>query len=113
MPQETVQLGRRSTFAYLIVADGEQAGAIHQLRPGTHGIGRSGSNAIRLDDAAVSGEHARIRWESEQDIVLIDLGSENGTKINGRRSQQHQLRHNDVITAGETRLVFKLVGTGA
>lgn len=112
MPQETVQLGRRSTFAYLIVADGEQAGAIYQLRPGTHGIGRSGANRVRLDDAAVSGEHASVRWDGEHDIALIDLGSENGTKINGRRAQQHQLRHNDVITVGATRLVFKLVGSG-
>ena len=110
MAQETVQLGRRATFAYLIVASGAQAGAIFQLRPGTGGLGRAGSNQIRLDDASVSGEHARLRWEGERDIAVIDLGSENGTKVNGRRTQQHQLRHNDVVVVGGTTLVFKLIG---
>ena len=112
MPEPTVQLGRRTAFAYLIVADGEQSGAIHQLRPGTCSIGRAGSNEIRLDDPSVSNEHARIRWEGDSAITLIDLGSENGTRVNGRRTQQHALRHNDVVLAGETRLVFKYVGIG-
>lgn len=112
MPQETVQLGRRPTFAYLIVADGAQAGAIFQLRQGTSGIGRSGANTVRLDDASVSNDHANIRWQGERDIALIDLGSENGTTVNGRRTQQHQLRHDDAVVVGETRLIFKLVGPG-
>lgn len=113
MAEQTVQLGRRNTFAYLIVGEGPQAGAIHQLRPGTSGIGRAGTNHVRLDDPAVSLEHARLRWEGESEVVLIDLGSENGTKVNGRRTQQHHLRHNDVIEVGETRLLFKLLGPGA
>lgn len=113
MVEETVQLGRRATFAYLVVADGVQAGTIHQLHPGAATIGRAGTNHVRLDDHAVSGEHARLRWNDGQDVVLIDLGSENGTKVNGRRTQQCHLRHNDVIEAGSVRLVFKLVSPGA
>ncbi len=112
MPEETVQLGQRPTFAYVIVADGPRAGAIFQLRAGTLALGRSGSNEIRLDDDAISSEHAHLRWEGEREITLVDLGSENGTKVNGRRAQQQRLRHNDVIEAGETRLVFKFVGQG-
>lgn len=110
MNAETVHSGRRPAFAYLIVADGPRAGAIHQLAPGTRIVGRSGAADVRLDDPAISGEHCRVNWEGERDIALIDLGSENGTRINGRRTSRHSLRHNDVILIGETRVIFKFVG---
>lgn len=112
MSQPTVQLGRPTAFAYLVVLDGVQAGAIHQLSTGTLGLGRGGSNHIRLDDPAVSNEHARLRWDDGGPVTLIDLGSENGTRVNGRRTQQLNLQHNDVIQVGETKLVFKFVGPG-
>jgi len=113
VPSETVQLRKTATFAYLIAGDGPNAGVIFQLRQGSLVLGRSGSADVRLDDPAISAEQARIRWEDEAALTLIDLGSENGTKVNGRRTQQHVLRHNDLIEVGETRLVFKLVQRGS
>ncbi len=107
---ETVQLSKQPpAYAYLVVTTTERAGAIHQLIRGTTALGRSGANDIRLDDSSVSGEHAKIRFEGDGEFTLIDLGSQNGAKLNGRRTQQHTLRHNDVIELGETRLVFKKV----
>lgn len=108
MSHETVLLRKQPpAYCYLVVTTTERAGAIHQLNTGTTTIGRSGANDIRLDDPAISSEHARIRFEGEGEFTLIDLGSANGAKLNGRRTQQHVLRHNDVIEIGETRLVFK------
>lgn len=107
-PYETIELRKQPpTYAYLVVTTTERAGAIYQLAPGTTTIGRSGANDIRLDDPTVSGEHAKVRCEGEGEFTLIDLGSPNRAKLNGRRTQQHTLRHNDVIELGETRLVFK------
>ena len=108
MAHETVQLRKQPpAYAYLVITTTERAGAIYQLNRGTSTIGRSGANDIRLNDPAVSSEHAKVRCEGEGEFTLIDLGSENGAKLNGRRFQQHSLRHNDVIELGETRLVFK------
>ncbi len=107
-PHETIQLRKQPpSYAYLVITTTERAGSIYQLNAGNTTIGRSGSNDIRLNDNAVSGEHARIRFEGDGEFTLIDLGSQNGARLNGRRTQQHTLRHNDVIELGETRLVFK------
>lgn len=105
---ETVQLRKQPpAYAYLVVTTTERAGSIHQLNRESTTIGRSGANDIRLDDASVSSEHAKVRFEGDGEFTLIDLGSQNGAKLNGHRTQQHTLRHNDVIELGETRLVFK------
>lgn len=49
-------------------------------------IGRRETNGLVLDFAAVSGEHARIRFDERDDCyVLEDLGSLNGTKVDGIR----------------------------
>lgn len=98
------------TFAYLIVKRGDRAGAAYQLRPDITNIGRSGENAIRLDDELVSGAHARIRAEgNDKQFYLYDLASTNGTKVNGEAVVRHALQHDDEIELGGTSLVFKQV----
>ncbi len=107
MSSETVQMRTSPpTFAYLIVTRGAQAGAIHQLKSDTTTVGRSGTNDIRIDDPNVSGEHLRIKHENGE-FTLIDLGSTNGTRVNGRQLHQHVLRHNDRVQIGDTILLFK------
>ena len=68
-------------------------------------IGRSADNQIALagDDFA-SGHHARV--ESARDGVwVIDLGSTNGTFVNGERIDgRHRLREGDVVQVGDTEL---------
>ncbi len=111
MSQDTVQIRRgASTYAYVIIANQARAGTIFQLKKGLTTIGRSGSNDIRLDEPSVSSEHAQIRSDGEKEFTLIDLGSANGARLNGRPVQQHILRHNDVVELGETKLVFKRIG---
>lgn len=109
MSSETVQMRTSPpTFAYLIVTKGAQAGSIYQLKADTTSVGRSGTNGIRIDDSNVSSEHLRIRCENGE-FTLVDLGSTNGTRINGRQMHQHVLRHNDRVQIGETVLLFKKV----
>jgi len=79
-------------------------------------IGRHQGNDIQIDDARVSARHAQIRIEpseqlqSRDDILLEDLGSTNGTSVNGDQVDHCELRANDVITVVDTR--FKLLDTG-
>ena len=82
-----------------------EAGQAFEAGPVPATIGRSDDNRIALagDDFA-SGHHARV--ESARDGVwVIDLGSTNGTFVNGERIDgRHRLREGDVVQVGDTEL---------
>jgi signal transduction histidine kinase len=67
-------------------------------------IGRSPEADVRLDDPLVSGEHARVEREGDR-VVLRDLGSRNGTWVNGARVGEAELRAGDHLTIGSVGLV--------
>ncbi len=68
-------------------------------------IGRKPSNDIQIDNLAVSGEHAVI-VTIMNDSFLEDLGSTNGTIVNGNPVKKHFLQNNDVIELGKYKLKF-------
>jgi len=111
MTTETVVIRKDlPTYAYLIVTSGPRRGLILQIQPETTSIGRAQDCDLRLDDPTVSTHHARVRRNANNGFTLIDLGGANPTRVNGRRTQQHQLKPNDRIQIGETTLVFKQAG---
>jgi predicted component of type VI protein secretion system len=59
-------------------------------------IGRSSDCDVRLEDAAVSKHHAQVEVLGK-DYVLRDLGSANGTRVNGQEVTRHLLQHGDLI----------------
>jgi hypothetical protein len=70
-------------------------------------IGRSRECDIRLDDGNVSRRHVELVREGPSEWVLVDLGSTNGTEVNGRKVQRRTvLDDGDRITIGSTELVF-------
>ena len=68
-------------------------------------IGREEGNPIQLNDERISRFHLKIQ-EDQDKIVLTDLQSTNGTKVNGENVQLWVLRPGDVIALGRTMLVF-------
>lgn len=68
-------------------------------------IGRLPNNDIRIDHTAISGHHSRI-INILNDSFLEDMGSTNGTFVNGRQVRKHPLEHGDVITLGRHQLRF-------
>ncbi len=81
--------------------------AIHTVRPGQPvTIGRDESNAIVIDSTFVSKAHAVVEWRGGECIVE-DLGSANGTTVNGLPVQVSEIRAGDVIEVGDQRLVVK------
>lgn len=68
-------------------------------------IGRSAENHIRLVKAGVSRKHAVIRL-TERGFVLEDLGSQNGTFVNGARVPAHDLANGDEIWIGDVKVRF-------
>src|SRR3954465_8957266 len=75
-------------------------------------IGRKPHNDIQIDNLAVSGEHAVI-VTILNDSFLEDLGSTNGTVVNGNPVKKHFLQNNDVIELGKYKLKFIGEASGA
>jgi hypothetical protein len=69
-------------------------------------IGRMEGCDVILADPGVSRRHAEIRREGDE-WVMIDLGSTNGTEINGKRVNRHRLTPGDRLVLGETTLEFR------
>ena len=66
------------------------------------GLGRDSSNFVQVHDTEVSRRHAEIRREAGV-YTVIDLGSSNGTLINGRRVEAGRLRPGDVLSIANLR----------
>ena len=81
-------------------------GTKHELESGRATIGRSKDCDIQLADPNVSRRHAEVRQEGAA-YWVVDLGSTNGTEVNGRRQKRAKLRQGDKITVGSTELVFR------
>ena len=94
--------------ATLTMADGSRIA----LRPGVISVGRSAESTIPLNDTNVSRRHAelRLRGEGADAVwVLVDLGSTNGTLINGVKVNGEQvLRKNDAIVFGATKARYEV-----
>ena len=86
-------------------------GRTHALEGGKVVLGRSKDSDIQVEDANVSRRHAELRREGTA-WWLVDLGSTNGTELNGKRVQRSKLNDGDTITLGATDLVFDRRGKG-
>jgi pSer/pThr/pTyr-binding forkhead associated (FHA) protein len=89
----------------LRVLDGADRGRVFGDMPTPLTIGREEGNPIQLNDERVSRFHVKIQEDQDQ-IVLTDLQSTNGTKVNGESVPVWVLRPGDVIALGRTLLVF-------
>jgi hypothetical protein len=87
---------------WLVLPDGRRVGIADEIVT----IGRLPECAVALDDPNVSRRHAQIRREGGQ-VIVVDLGSTNGTKVNGVPVRQQQLTPGDTITVGSTTLRFE------
>ena len=74
-------------------------------------IGRRSHNDLVIDNLAVSGEHA-VMIMSGSDVYLEDLGSTNGTTVNGQPIKKHLLQHADMVEIGKYRIRFLVNGSG-
>jgi len=82
----------------------------HTFRVGEHAlrIGRSPDNDLILRDPATSGHHARLERRGQQ-WFIVDLGSTNGTLVNGEPVQEKELKGQDEIKIGQNIVSFNLL----
>ncbi|WP_344126538.1 FhaA domain-containing protein [Saccharopolyspora halophila] len=95
---------RGQMTATLLLDDGSNRS--YTLQHGSNVIGRGQEGQFRLPDTGVSRKHIEITWDG-QSAMLADLGSTNGTTVNGTPVQTWQLADGDVIRVGHSSLVFR------
>lgn len=78
-----------------------------ELRPGVNRFGRRHDNDFRIDDPTVSNMHCEIQVRSDASVVVLDLGSSNGTFIDGQQIRQETLNVGQSLTLGDVELVLE------
>src|SRR5947207_14040712 len=87
------------------VLDGVDRGKVFRNLMPPVTIGREEGNILRLNDERVSRFHAKVQFDNSE-IILTDLESTNGTRVNGNVVQIRRLRPGDRIGVGRSLLLF-------
>jgi hypothetical protein len=93
-------------WAALTVQEGAQKGEVFLICKVTMDLGRDRDNDIVIPDAYVSARHIRLSVE-DNEVVVVDLASSNGTRINGQTVTRTVLRAGDLLEVGKTVLLFR------
>ena len=89
----------------LVAQSPEFAGKSFDLSAPELTVGRLEDNGIQLEHASVSGHHALLTLD-QQDYLLKDLESTNGTRVNGEKVTTQKLRRNDIVRLGNIELLY-------
>jgi hypothetical protein len=106
-PSIVGRAGNRPGVTHVLVVDGP--GTRHELSTGRNVIGRGTEADIRLPDTGVSRKHVDVILDGGT-ATVEDLGSTNGTLVNGRRVSRQALADGDVIRIGHSVLVYRQDG---
>jgi hypothetical protein len=98
----------RVSWQAVIDVDGRR----HPISRARTVIGRGSDADITISDAGSSRKHVEVLWDGER-AMMRDLGSTNGTKVNGAKVREAPLPTDTTITIGRTDLVFRVVAVAA
>jgi len=87
------------------VLEGIDKGRVFRDLPTPVTVGREEGNMLRLNDERVSRFHAKVQFDNNE-VILTDLESTNGTRVNGNVIQIRRLRPGDRIGMGRSLLLF-------
>ncbi len=103
--QET-ELATRISFGYLVHHDAQSPQPFVLNKP-TVTVGRAVDNDIIVSQKTVSAHHLEINCGRNTGVSITDLGSTNGTSVNGKPVKQTCLKAGDVLELGEFKFVFE------
>jgi hypothetical protein len=83
-------------------------GTMHPLTGARTIVGRGSEADITVDDGGISRKHIEILWDGKRGQAR-DLGSTNGSKLNGLKLTKAPLETDSVIEIGRTRIVFRVI----
>jgi len=86
--------------------EGPLAGRRLTLESRTYSLGRRPDMDLPLDDVAISSEHAELRFDNGN-WAIVDLGSSNGTRLNGKPVSSSRLSTGDFVQLGGSRFIFR------
>jgi len=113
-PMKTVMIGIGGDdqgfpiVGWIVPLNGPNQFQTFKLQAGATKIGTGGGSHIVINDGFMSTEHAQIIC-SPAGFTLVDGGSTNGTQVNERRVDKHELVDNDVFMMGKTNFRFKSI----
>lgn len=87
------------------IIEGLERGQTYEELPTPVTIGREDDNSVRLNDERVSRFHAKIQADGGH-VILTDLDSTNGTRVNGHPVQMRVLQYGDQLTIGRCLLIY-------
>ena len=100
-----VEIHKSMAYITLRIIDGADRGAVYEHLETPVSIGREEGNTLQLKDDRVSRFHLKIQ-EDHNKIVLTDLESTNGTRVNGEDIHLRILRHGDMIQVGRSVIIY-------
>lgn len=106
--KEPDQSGKRKIVGWLVTFSNDENGQDYKLYVGKNKIGSAPNSDIVVNDSSISGEHATILFR-ENEFLIKDHFSTNGTKINGAIADEGKLQDADVLMLGNTTFKFKTV----
>ncbi len=89
----------------LVIKTGKEKGLSYELKPGVNRLGRNPGNDLIIEDATVSGSHCEIELVNDS-LSLRDLGSTNGTSMDGQRITQTTVQAGQHFKVGDVELCF-------
>ncbi|HVU02580.1 MAG TPA: sigma 54-interacting transcriptional regulator [Polyangiaceae bacterium] len=113
-PRESETTAPVCRFVVLHARRPAQRGRLLLLTENDYHVGREPApGCLALDDDEVSRRHARLERQDESTFRLVDLGSRNGTFVNGDRTATAVIRDQDVVRIGGHVLLFQALGNDA
>lgn len=105
---DTRSLTAQQPTVKLICEDGMEKGFEFTIKDNVSSIGRSESNAIKLFHKSISRKHSEITIEGGK-VYLSDLGSMNGTRLNGKDvKSKTEIKNNDHVEIGELKFLTSI-----
>ncbi len=105
-PHDELEAGQ----GLLLVKRGPNAGSTFLLEQDSTSVGRAPESDVFLDDVTVSRTHARILRRTDGSFSVGDVGSLNGTYVNGEQVDETKLASGDEVQIGKFKLVFFSAG---
>ena len=105
-PHDELEAGQ----GLLLVKRGPNAGSTFLLAAETTTVGRSTDSAVFLDDITVSRAHAVLERRADGSWFVRDVGSLNGTYVNGEQVDETKLASGDEVQIGKFKLTFFAAG---
>jgi Zn-finger nucleic acid-binding protein len=94
-------------MALLRITSGDSAGASFAIGSGSHRVGRADGNHLRMPDGSVSSSHCEVALDPAGNLLVRDLGSTNGTFIEGQRVREALVLPGQRLRLGSLEMVYE------